>query len=462
MSTHFLPRATTRLGFHYFPDTLHYREIDVHAWLPEFKSTGISWLTLLAPSNRAIPEFFIRSLIHANIEPVLHFHLPLTRKPELSNLSLLFNVYAEWGVRYVALFDRPNLRRAWSGNAWAQSDLVERFLDLFLPAADLAVRAGLQPVTPPLEPGGDYWDTAFLRAALQGIQRRGQSSIVENLVLGAYAWTNERRLGWGAGGPESWPQARPYHTPAGQEDQRGFYIFDWYLAIAEAQLGSPLPVLLLGAGFPPAANSPKSSQQPELDAHTATHLNIARLMLGMPVEKALERDTLWPVSAHVLACNFWLLATGPGSAEASRAWYLADGSHLPIVSAFRQLQSNATGEISPSSANHTSTGKTAISSRPISHYLLLPQTTCQTTCQAACPEGDEMPAELWQFICQHHPTVGFSLEEAALASRVTIYGEQPELTESNLSWLRGAGCTLEHLGGIGTSIAPQAVTQHTE
>jgi hypothetical protein len=65
---------------------------------------------LLAPSNRAIPEFFIRSLIHANIEPVLHFHLPLTRKPELSNLSLLFNVYAEWGVRYVALFDRPNLR----------------------------------------------------------------------------------------------------------------------------------------------------------------------------------------------------------------------------------------------------------------------------------------------------------------------------------------------------------------
>ena len=454
MSTQSIPRATTRLGFHYFPDTLHYREIDIHAWLPEFQSTGIPWLTLLAPSNRAIPEFFIRSLIHANIEPVLHFHLPLTRKPELGNLSLLFNVYAEWGVRYVALFDRPNLRRAWSGNTWAQSDLVERFLDLFLPVAELAVRTGLQLVTPPLEPGGDYWDTAFLRAALQGIQRRGQTSLVENLVLGAYAWVNERRLGWGAGGPESWPQARPYQTPAGQEDQRGFYIFDWYLAIAEAQLGNPLPVLLLGAGSPPAGYSPKSNPPLDLDAHTATHLNMARLMMGMPVDKALESDTLWPVSAHVLTCNFWLLATGLGSPEASRAWYLADGSSLPIVTALRQLQSNTMGEISSPPTDHTSAGKTAISTRPINHYLLLPQATC--------PDDEGMPAELWQFICQQHPTIGFSLEEAALASRVTIYGEQPDLTESNLSWLRSAGCTLEHLGGNGTSIAPQETTQHTD
>ncbi len=177
-------------------------------------------------------------------------------------------------------------------------------------------------------------------------------------------------------------------------------------------------------------------------------------MMGKPVDKALESDTLWPVSAHVLACNFWLLATGPGSPEASRAWYLADGSSLPVVSALRQLQNNPAGEISSSPSNHHSTGKAAISTRPISHYLLLPQ--------AALPEGDGMPADLWQFICQHQPTVGFSLEEAALASRVTIYGEQPDLTENNMAWLRGAGCTLELLGGDGTSIAPQAVTQHTD
>jgi hypothetical protein len=454
MSTPNLPRAITRLGFHYFPDTLHYREIDIHAWLPEFKATGVSWLTLLAPPGRAIPEFFIRSLIHANIEPVLHFHFSLRRRPDMNSLSLLFKVYAEWGVRYVVLFDRPNLRAAWSGNAWAQSDLVERFLDVFLPIADLAFQAGLQPVFPPLEPGGDYWDTAFLRAALQGIQRRGDSALIDSLVLGAYAWVNEKRLGWGAGGPESWPQAKPYHTPAGHEDQRGFYIFDWYLAIAEAQLGHPLPILLVGAGFPPAANRSKNAKDPEIDTHTLTHLNIARLMMGKPVDGALESDTLWPVSAHVLACNFWLLAADPGSPEAGSAWYRADGSNLPIVSALRQLQQNPDSGSTEVHINSKSAANLAVSARPIAHYLLLPEAT-----GADC---NLVPADLWNYICQHHPTVGFSLEEAALAARVTIYGEQPALTESDFSWLRSAGCSLEHLGGNGTSIAPQAVTQHTD
>ena len=347
-----------------------------------------------------------------------------------------------------------HLRRSWPGNAWAQSDLVERFLDVFLPAADLVVQAGLQPVFPPLEPGGDYWDTAFLRAALQGIQRRGQNSLLENLVIGAYAWVNERRLGWGAGGPESWPQTRPYHTPAGQEDQRGFYIFDWYLAIAEAQLGNPLPILLLGSGYPPLAQSPQSKKELDEEAHTRTHLNIARLMLGMPADKALESDTLWPVSAQVLACNFWLLAAGAGSPEAGRAWYLADGSSLPVVSALRQLVNSSSNGSSHAHTSYVSAAKTTLSARPIAHYLLLPHNACQI--------DDPLPSELWQFICQQRPTVGFSLEEAALAARVTIYAEQPDLTESNLSWLRSAGCKLEHLGGNGTSIAPQSVTQHID
>ena len=66
----------------------------------------------------------------------------------------------------MVLFDRPNLRANWPAAAWAQSNLVERFLDVFQPLALAAVQAGLIPVFPPLEPGGDYWDTAFLRSCL--------------------------------------------------------------------------------------------------------------------------------------------------------------------------------------------------------------------------------------------------------------------------------------------------------
>ena len=73
MTNHVVPRAETRLGFHYFNDNFHYREADLQTWLPEVKALGGSWLTLIAPNDRAIPESFVRGLINANIEPVIHF-----------------------------------------------------------------------------------------------------------------------------------------------------------------------------------------------------------------------------------------------------------------------------------------------------------------------------------------------------------------------------------------------------
>src|SRR5512147_276141 len=192
--------SRSRLGFHYYPDTLHYRASDLFTWLPELKAMGAGWLTLVAPPNYAIPEPFLHGLLAAGIEPILHFNLPLCHQTHDDTLGLLFRAYAGWGVRYVVLFDRPNQRNAWPISAWAQSDLVERFLDIFLPIANAALQAGLIPVFPPLEPGGDYWDTAFLRLALEGLERRGQEELLQELHLSAYAWADERPLEWGAGG----------------------------------------------------------------------------------------------------------------------------------------------------------------------------------------------------------------------------------------------------------------------
>ena len=282
-------RADTRLGFHYFPDSLHYREVDLHAWLPEIKALGGSWLTLIAPNDRAIPEAFLRGLMREYIEPVLHFRLPVDRPTDLDSLSLLLKAYADWGVRYVALFDRPNLRANWSPSAWVRSDLVERFLDVFIPAANMVQQVGLVPIFPPLEPGGDYWDTAFLPRRITGILRRGQNQLAENLILGAYAWVNKHPMNWGAGGPERWPQARPYHTPEGQEDQRGFYIFDWYLAIAEAVLNAARPVILLGAGYNPASKV-KRTVKLDLEQHTRTNQSIRRLCRIPPRQLYSRRE----------------------------------------------------------------------------------------------------------------------------------------------------------------------------
>jgi hypothetical protein len=443
MPTIDLPQTKTRLGFHYYPDTLHYREVDLQAWLPEILGMGASWLTLVAPKDRAIPEEFIRPLIQENIEPVLHFHLSPAHLPDLDNLRLLMKIYAGWGVRYITLFDRPNSRASWSSASWSQSELVESFLDVYLPSATLILQNGLIPVLPPLEPGGDYWDTAFLRAALQGIVRRGGKNLAENMVLGAYAWVNDRPLAWGAGGPERWPQAKPYDTPDGQEDQLGFYIFDWYQTIAQAELGYSIPIILVAGGYNPVTRNPQDREQMDLEQHTLVNLKISHLMAGNPVT---DSGSLAVVPSSVLACNFWLLAARNGTAEARLAWFQPDGTKLPIVESLRQFY-NAPDQLFISGYARKSAGITSSLTWPIPHYLLLTP--------AQCHDHNQLLATLWSYICDTHPTIGFSLEEAVLAERVTVLDDPQGISNEDIHRLRRTGCSVERLNRDGISIATE-------
>lgn len=87
------------------------------------------------------------------------------------------------------LFDRPNMRSTWSATGWVQQDLVERFLDRYIPLAEITLQAGMIPISPALEPGGNYWDLAFLRTMLKSLERRQQKQLLDNLILCAYSWT---------------------------------------------------------------------------------------------------------------------------------------------------------------------------------------------------------------------------------------------------------------------------------
>ena len=323
--------TNNRIGLHYFPDTLHYRVRDLEIWLPALSRMGMGWLTLLAPLERAIPEYFLKGLFSSGLQPVLHFQIPTQTSPSLEELRLLFSNYARWGVQYVALYDRPNSRSNWRPSAWAQMDLVERFLDQYVPLAESALDEGLTPIFPPLEPGGDYWDLSFLQSALRGLQRRGQNRLLDRLALGAYAWAGSRSLEWGAGGPERWPQVAPYSTPAGSEDQRGFRIFDWYLAISQRELGKRLPLFLLRTGSVPADHLDSTASGPDYLAHARQNLTIARLLANEPVEGCS------PVPSEVLAANFWLLAAHEKSAFTGQSWFKTEEEKLPVVNSFYRL-----------------------------------------------------------------------------------------------------------------------------
>ena len=323
------PSVHTPLGFHYYPDTMHYRGKDLRIWLPELQSLGACWLTLFAPANHAIPEPFITGLVSGGIEPILHFHLPISSPPPSNDLRPLFTAYAQWGVRYAVLFDRPNLQQSWGVSAWPLGNLVERFLDIYLPIAETALVCGLLPVFPPLEPGGDYWDTAFLKSALQGIARRGYSQSPLAGRLAAYAWADHRPLDWGEGGPEYWTGTRPYYTPPGEEDQLGFRIFDWYLAIARTELINPCEILLVGAGCRPTQQTDAHSLAIDPYTHARQNLAIARLVCG-------ETGQAHPLPPEVIACNFWLLTTSPNTPFTPHAWFQPNGTTLPIVQAWHE------------------------------------------------------------------------------------------------------------------------------
>jgi hypothetical protein len=436
-----------RYGFYYYPDILHYTENDIHAWIPELRSLGASWLTLLAPADRAIPELFIRRIIEAGIQPILHLPLSTSRSGRSEELNLLFNAYAQWGVKYITLFDRPNQLNNWMPSNWAKNNLVDRFLDIFIPIAEDARQAGLIPVFPPLEPGGDYWDTAFLYAALQGIQRRGQMELLNQLVLSAYAWSGNRSPNWGAGGPERWPQTRPYLTPPNSEDHLGFRIFDWYIATCEAAIGISRPIILLAAGSLIGNQLDPRSPAVDIHAHTWQNMTLVQLMS----ERSQEYD---PVPPQVVCCNFWVLSAAEGDKEISNAWYKPDTTQLPIVSQLKDWVANGGNNPTLSSKSMPSSKLNFNGTYSISHYLLLPNSEWGTT--------DFQLEAIRPFIKKYQPTIGFSPVEASHAKKVTVIGGASNVPESIIDGLLAAGCIVEQISGDGMNIASQFASHNAK
>lgn len=437
------PQNNTRIGFQYFPDTYHYRESDLITWLPRLISMGAQWLVLETPSERAIPEEFLQPLIASEIEPILKMQLALANPPKPADLEVLVNVYASWGIKYIALFDRPNTLASWSQETWVQQNLVNRFLDAFLPLAEMVCEAGMVPIFPALEPGGNFWDTAFLRAALQGIKSRGYARLLQQMAIGAYAWPGTQTLNWGAGGPKAWPGVKPYYTPEDEQDHQGFRIFDWYTAITEEVLGIKLPIILLGTGAP---TDQQGGGEETIISSTETNFLIANLLAGKYEENAAKEIT-HPIPGHVLAGCFRHLSSVDDQDNFS--WYTPDGAPSPIakrLETWNQKRLAAQPKTTTVFSTDTSTlGKQTNSKKPIKHYLLLPRF--------------KWGIEVWyleiaqSYIKKYAPTVGFSMREAFLAEMVTIVGEKNTFPEMLTKELEKSGTKVYRITGSGTEIA---------
>lgn len=421
---------------HYFNDTLHYTNHDLVDWLPILKQMNVSTLILKSAATRAIPEQFISALIGAEITPVIQIPLPLPDSPSAADMSAILEAYARWGIRYIILFDKPNSNSSWTSSAWAQQGLVERFLDKYIPLANAVLHAGMTPIFPPLEPGGSYWDTVFLKSAITSLLRRKQNALLDSMALAAYAFTGGHPLAWGAGGPKQWTHNLPYFTPENSQDECGFHVYEWYDAIFQEMLQKSLPIYLLGAGI--KNDSTGGSYTPE------EHEQIVRQIMYALNQKSDRPDESVP--DYVVSCSFYRLSATSDSQEAEFVWF-SDKDH-PCLAA--QMLSKVETQPCDTISKVESAGKSAKelktdAAHPIQHYLLLPHYEWGIS--------DWHLDAIKPFVKKHQPTIGFSVNEAMHAANVTLIGGEQSFSTAVYEQLSENGCNVERISGDGTTIA---------
>ncbi len=415
-----MTKFTQEIGFAYFKTPKYQVNKHITSWMKAIREVGASVVIYESAFDRAVSEDAFIIALENHLSPIVHFDAELPLARNFNDVAFLLDVYAKWGVSHVIFGDQPNVKSAWQKAGWHYENLIDHFLDRFIPLANHAVRNGIIPVFAPLKPGGDYWDTAFIELALIGLKRRRLESILEHLMLSSYGNTYNKSLSWGKGGPERWSSTKPYQTPEGQEDQIGFHNFEWVQAVGERAIGKKLPILIFDAG-----NSGMTSLVQDSESSIKATQEIYDLCsLNPGLEEMSGRTAAFDES--VCWCTFSL-----DTIENALNRQLA-------VKIFLQIFKNQM--------------KTEVSSKAekqgqkmISHYLLLPS--------YASGVSDAILNKVRPIIKHQHPTVGFSLEEAAFAKRVSVYPDPIIFSEEQLSQLRSTGSIVEVLPESGIEIA---------
>ena len=394
----------SRHTFHVPAETMQNDPTYLDQFIEFAKVSGTARALVEVLSPQSLPAAFISKLTQNGIHVDVFLKSTLNEDFDLLSYQDLLNNLAGLKVERVILFDRPNQQSFWKPEAWIQPDLVERFLEKFILLAENCLEKNMQPVFPPLQPAGDYWDTAFLRLALQSLKEKDKTNLLNSLVLSTYSWTYGHPLNWGAGGPECWPASAPYYTPEDSQDQQGFRGYEWYQAQAKAVLDSRVPILLLQAGRQAEYGIDKSEDSSDSQAETIQQ--ILRMLYPDAFPDAQENPTdLLPET--IISCNF-----------------LVNLDWDKLKSLFNGLfSSQNTLTESEAPAEEKRSPETSVD-----HYLLLPDESWQS--------DEKKAAMLKPFLNRYHPAVGTSLDAALDAKEVTLVVTDQEAADEKISILQ--------------------------
>jgi len=415
-----MEETQTTIGFSYFSSPKYFLNSHLKEWMPAISDIGACAIIFQSGFVRAIPEDAFLIAEEFGLNPIVQFTSELPKAKEFNKAAILFDTYKNRGVEAVILGDRPNIKGAWPSAGWHYENLVEHFLERFIPLANYAVRIGMRPVFPPLQPGGDFWDTSFVELAINSLKNQKLDAILKNLILSSFGYTFGKPLTWGRGGPERWTGSKPYQTPEGQEDQLGFHNFEWMQKIAERILGNEVPVMILDAGL----NGTSQDKENSKETKKAINALLGSLTKHQVTENQTEVGIKLPDS--VLGCNFSLDKLKKLS-----------GNNFYLTQFFEIFSRSKLSKETP--------GKIDLEQKFLSHYLLLPS--------HAGSVSDVVLSKVRPIIKKFRPTVGFSLVEAAYAKQVSIFPDPILFTEEKINQLRSAGCIVEILPESGIEIA---------
>lgn len=466
----------TKIGFNYFQDYDHYRQEDVQKWLPKLKDMNVGWLVLNAPDTISISENFIKPFLESGIEIILHFKFSPKELPNLNDFDLLIKNYARWGVRYVCVFDKPNMRNQWEKSEWQQTNIVQRFADLFSLVSQPILAAGMMPILPPLEPGGDFWDTAFLETLLREFKKNYSPALLQSIGVGANAWFDEKPISWGAGGQDIFPATKPYFTPKNSEDQKGFRIFEWYNTVIYSVVEKGMPIFLMAVGEEHALISE--------ERHMETLEGILETIDGK------QTDMLKRMPENVVSCNFWHLAASPKNGFAIQAWFSENGENLRDVELLETMSIQDSGlvedyvleknfqkegfhevvEGNPEAATFVEKSKNVEldaedetqEGMSFGHVVEEKRVDNRAEQNIGKPTIMEkyvlLPSYEWgvsdwhldvikPYVKKYKPTIGFSVKEARAAKTVLVVGADSDFPKQDLSELYRAGCVVKQMRG---------------
>ncbi len=288
-------------GLHWIP-TLHSDNDTVDRFVKAAVDMKAKWVVFLNDGTKVGDnDYLVAKLVANGIMPIMRIYTP-NGKPIPGDLEALVRHYRALGVYYYQLYNEPNLREENEG----KPPDVQRYLDLWIPAADAVVRAGGLPGFGALAPGGDYDDLKFLSEFLDGLKARGRTDLLDSawLALHNYSWN------------------RPVDY---SEDSNGFLKFRWYDRIIREKLGRSLPIISTeGGAYVGSREDPRFPANDE-----PTHLK--RVLDSFQYMRQAE--------PYYFAYTYWVMANDPQGLPGpwSHQALFRNGQWTPLAQALMKL-----------------------------------------------------------------------------------------------------------------------------